>query len=93
MPTSKYRDSLKNDTGVADNGFGVELSDEETQFTLICNSGLTDKYHIDKMSFSNHETHDERRITDFRVPLIIDFIDGDKTNHKRENIDERSRLT
>ena len=29
---------------------------------------------------------DERRITDFRVPLIIDFIDGDKTNHKRENI-------
>ena len=29
---------------------------------------------------------DERRVTDFRVPLIIDFIDGDKTNHKRENI-------
>tara|TARA_B100000287_G_scaffold150272_1_gene142038 strand:- start:240 stop:656 length:417 start_codon:yes stop_codon:yes gene_type:complete len=29
---------------------------------------------------------DERRITDFRVPLIIDFIDGNKTNHLRENI-------
>jgi len=29
---------------------------------------------------------DERRVTDFRVPLIIDFNDGDKTNHKRENI-------
>ena len=29
---------------------------------------------------------DERRVTDFRVPLIIDFNDGDKTNHLRENI-------
>lgn len=28
----------------------------------------------------------ERRITDHRVPLVIDFIDGDRTNHLYENI-------
>lgn len=28
----------------------------------------------------------ERRLTDHRVPLIIDFIDGNSKNHKYENI-------
>ena len=28
----------------------------------------------------------ERRVTDFRVPLVIDFLDENTTNHKRENI-------
>jgi hypothetical protein len=28
----------------------------------------------------------EKRLTDHRVPLILDFIDGDKTNHKYENL-------
>jgi len=29
---------------------------------------------------------DERRISDYTVPLLLDHIDGDKTNHKRENL-------
>lgn len=28
----------------------------------------------------------ERRITDYTVPLILDWKDGDLTNHKRENL-------
>lgn len=28
----------------------------------------------------------ERRLTDHRVPIIMDFIDGDKKNHAHENI-------
>lgn len=30
--------------------------------------------------------YDERRITDYRVPLIMTFIDGDRTNHRYENL-------
>jgi len=29
---------------------------------------------------------EERRITDHRVPLVLDFIDGDKKNHKYDNL-------
>jgi hypothetical protein len=29
---------------------------------------------------------EERRITDFRVPLVLDFIDDDKQNHKYDNL-------
>ena len=29
---------------------------------------------------------DERRISDYTVPLLLDWIDGDMTNHRRENI-------
>ena len=29
---------------------------------------------------------DERRVSDYTVPLLLDYIDGDKTNHRRENI-------
>ena len=29
---------------------------------------------------------DERRITDYTVPLILDYKDEDRTNHKRDNI-------
>jgi len=29
---------------------------------------------------------EERRVTDFRVPLVLDFLDGDKTNHKYTNL-------
>ena len=29
---------------------------------------------------------DERRLTDYTVPLMLDWIDGDKTNHKLDNI-------
>ena len=28
----------------------------------------------------------ERRMTDYTVPLMLDWIDGDKTNHKKENL-------
>ncbi len=28
----------------------------------------------------------ERRVMDYSVPLMLDWIDGDKTNHKRENL-------
>ena len=34
---------------------------------------------------------EERRITDYRVPLKIDFLDGDTTNHKLDNIKSNSR--
>jgi hypothetical protein len=29
---------------------------------------------------------DEERITDGKRPLILDFVDDDKTNHRRENV-------
>jgi len=29
---------------------------------------------------------DERRVDDYTVPLILDWIDCDRTNHKRENL-------
>jgi len=29
---------------------------------------------------------EERRVTDYTVPLRLDWIDGDKTNHKRDNL-------
>ena len=29
---------------------------------------------------------DERRMTDYSVPLMLDWIDGDKTNHKLDNL-------
>ena len=29
---------------------------------------------------------DERRMTDYTVPLMLDWIDGDKTNHKLDNL-------
>ena len=29
---------------------------------------------------------EERRVTDYTVPLLLDWIDGDKTNHKRDNL-------
>ncbi len=29
---------------------------------------------------------DERRVDDYTVPLILDWIDGDRTNHHRENL-------
>ena len=29
---------------------------------------------------------EERRVTDFRVPLVLDFIDGNRKNHKYENL-------
>jgi 5-methylcytosine-specific restriction endonuclease McrA len=28
----------------------------------------------------------ERRMSDYRVPLVLDFLDGDRTNHKYENL-------
>ena len=27
-----------------------------------------------------------RRVSDYTVPLLLDWIDGDRTNHKRENL-------
>ena len=29
---------------------------------------------------------EERRVFDYSVPLLLDWIDGDMTNHKRENV-------
>lgn len=29
---------------------------------------------------------DEKRITDDAVPLVLDYIDGDKTNHRKNNL-------
>jgi len=29
---------------------------------------------------------EERRITDYVVPLLLDWIDSDRTNHKRDNL-------
>jgi hypothetical protein len=29
---------------------------------------------------------EERRVTDFRVPLVLDFIDGNRKNHNYENL-------
>ena len=28
----------------------------------------------------------ERRVSDYSVPLLLDWIDGDRTNHKRDNL-------
>ena len=29
---------------------------------------------------------EERRVTDHKVPLVLDFIDGNRRNHKHENL-------
>ena len=29
---------------------------------------------------------EERRVTDHKVPLVLDFIDGNRKNHKHENL-------
>jgi len=29
---------------------------------------------------------EERRVTDYTVPLLLDWLDGDKTNHKLDNL-------
>ena len=29
---------------------------------------------------------DERRVDDYTVPLLLDWIDSNKTNHKKENL-------
>jgi len=34
----------------------------------------------------NRCNFEERRITDYTVPLLLDWIDGDKTNHKKDNL-------
>lgn len=34
----------------------------------------------------NHCGYEERRITDYSVPLLLDWIDGDRTNHLRDNL-------
>ena len=34
----------------------------------------------------NHCGFEERRITDHKVPLVLDFIDGNRKNHKYDNL-------
>jgi hypothetical protein len=34
----------------------------------------------------HHCGYEERRITDYSVPLLLDWVDGDKTNHHRDNL-------
>jgi len=38
------------------------------------------------MEKCNNCGFEERRVTDFRVPLVLDFLDGNKTNHKYDNL-------
>lgn len=44
---------------------------------------LLNGYMLEKCSNCGFE---ERRITDHKVPLALDFIDGDRTNHKYKNL-------
>ncbi len=45
---------------------------------LIANGYMTEKCHICG--------HEERRITDNKVPLVLDFLDGNRKNHIYENL-------
>ena len=38
------------------------------------------------MEKCNNCGFDERRITDFKVPLVLDFLDGDRKNHLYDNL-------
>jgi len=44
---------------------------------------LNNGYMLEKCNSCGFE---ERRVTDFRVPLVLDFLDGDRKNHKHENL-------
>jgi len=44
---------------------------------------LLNGYMLEKCNNCGFE---ERRITDNRVPLVLDFLDGDRKNHKYENL-------
>lgn len=44
---------------------------------------LNNGYMLEKCNNCGFE---ERRVTDFRVPLVLDFLDGDRCNHKHENL-------
>jgi len=44
---------------------------------------LNNGYMLEKCNECGFE---ERRITDHKVPLVLDFIDGDRKNHKYENL-------
>jgi len=44
---------------------------------------LNNGYMMEKCNSCGFE---ERRVTDFRVPLVLDFLDGDRKNHKHENL-------
>lgn len=44
---------------------------------------LKNGYMLEKCNNCGFE---ERRVTDFRVPLVLDFLDGDRTNHKYDNL-------
>ena len=44
---------------------------------------LNNGYMLEKCNSCGFE---ERRVTDFKVPLVLDFIDGDRCNHKYDNL-------
>jgi 5-methylcytosine-specific restriction endonuclease McrA len=44
---------------------------------------LLNGYMLEKCNNCGFE---ERRITDHKVPLVLDFLDGDKTNHLYDNL-------
>ena len=44
---------------------------------------LNNGYMLEKCNNCGFE---ERRITDHKVPLVLDFIDGDRKNHKYDNL-------
>ena len=44
---------------------------------------LNNGYMLEKCNCCGFE---ERRVTDHKVPLVLDFIDGDRKNHKYENL-------
>ena len=44
---------------------------------------LNNGYLLEKCNNCGFE---ERRVTDFRVPLVLDFLDGDRCNHKYDNL-------
>jgi hypothetical protein len=44
---------------------------------------LSNGYLLEKCNNCGFE---ERRVTDYRVPLVLDFLDDDKTNHRYDNL-------
>ena len=44
---------------------------------------LLNGYMLEKCNNCGFE---ERRVTDHKVPLVLDFLDGDRTNHNYENL-------
>ena len=71
-------EDLKNPDGV-----GIKKGYNLKRGKFALEDILDGKYMQEKCNSCGFE---ERRVTDHKVPLVLDFIDGNRKNHKHENL-------